>query len=165
MSFLQGRMAARGARAYRQAVDGLFSRLGIEPEPAGGSAEVLTLDGIEISLEQTASEDALRMTAQIGLLSEDRLRRLEQMRAILKRNLLHLRDFGACCSLEETEDRRLLLLLQVRQAYAGLRQEQLAERLNELVSLAEIYRDLIEASPRQVAGSVADESGHIIFKP
>lgn len=162
--------AGRRSKSFRQVVTELFAMLGLqtggsEPEPA---VEHLTIDGLEIEFDQTDQEDALRVTAVIGLLSDDRLRRLEQMRKIMQRNLAHLRDYGVCCVVEETEDQRLLLLLRLAERYAGIRVPDLADRLGELVSMAEIYREMIAAPAergRDGNTSQAPDLGEIIFRP
>lgn len=170
MRIWPGRIPARGAAAFRQSVQALFSVLGVEPASSGtGTTEFLTIDGMEIAFEQTANEDALRMSAVIGLLSEDRVRRHDQMRMLLKRNLAGLRDYRMCCSLEETDDQRLLAILQTAQRYADLRPPELADRLSEMISLAEFYREVVEAPPQRLvaAGQTTEaaERDHIIFKP
>lgn len=165
-----GSGAGRRSRSFRQVVSDLFAMLGLEtggsdPEPA---VEYLTIDGFEIEFDQTDQEDALRITAVVGLLSEDRLQRLDQMRKIMQRNLAHLRDYGVCCVIEETEDQRLLLLLRLAERYTGLRLPDLADRLGELISMAEIFREMVAApAARVLAGGTtqAPELSEIIFRP
>src|SRR5690606_18541660 len=96
----------------------LYHALGLEQDTDDDELQYLSIDGYEIMLDQTENEDGLRITLPVGLLSGDRVRRLDQMRRILKRNLGQLRDFRTCCVLEETEDQGLLVLLQSVQPYA-----------------------------------------------
>lgn len=165
---LGGKPACGG---LEQVLSAIYRALGIE-DPENDEAEspaCVTIDGFEVAFDQTADETALCVSLAVGSLSADPSRRLDQMRRVLKQNLALLRDFRFCASLEETEDRQWLLLLQFAQAYSNMDMAALTARIGELVFMAETYQELISAparslaQPEETAGIAGLDA--VIFRP
>lgn len=157
---------------FRGTVTALFDALRMPPDgPAGlQPPQFLSVDGSDVELDSTEDGAALRCSLVAGRFRPEPGHRSAQMRQVLRHNLALAAGCGVCVSLDGPDPADRRVVLQLALPYAGLGIADLMQRLNELVSLAEIYRDLLAAPTgrppvRAAAGKRPDPVDAIIFQP
>lgn len=160
-------MLQRSEQAFAEAIGALHAMLGVED---GGDEPVvapwqIAIDDFTVTFEHSDDERCLKTSLAVGVLSADAAHRHGQLRRILKRNFGLLRDQRFVAVISETDDRRLVLQLQFAEPYAELRPQVLAGRLGELVTIAELYGEILGGEARREKPATVSIEESIIFRP
>jgi hypothetical protein len=146
---------------FRTLMTQLWASLGLRaPAFAAEASIVLNIDGIDVTLSESADGRHVVVAATVGRLSADPQRRSEQVRQLLKANLGFLQSNAACLSLAST-DAAAPVRVEAIYSYRAARLDQLTGLIEDLLHRVEVHAmDLAEAP---VAATARPQTSHPAF--
>lgn len=157
---------------FRGVISQLWAKLGLRPPSFAANAQVtLEVDGISLTLSESADGGHLIVAGTVGKLSADPQRRSEQVHQLLRANLGFLQS-NASCLLLGSSDEVAQVRVEAAYAYRSGSIQQLKSLIEDVIHRVEIHTvDLSDdgASARRPqtshGGFTAVSQEDFIFRP
>jgi Tir chaperone protein (CesT) family len=146
---------------FRSIMTQLWASLGLRAPSFGPEASiVLNIDGIDVTLSESADGRHVVVASTVGRLSADPQRRSEQVRQLLKANLGFLQSNAACLSLASTEA-AAPVRVEAIYPYRAARLGQLTGLIEDVLHRVEVHAMDLAAGP--VAATARPQTSHPAF--